>query len=375
MSSKQQGVKPAAAKQLSGKQIERRFEAFKTAVAILIALGIALLVISLVSKEPIEAIKAFAFGPLEKKTRLGNIVEMMTPLIFTGTAICVMYQANQFNMISEGAFLLAANITTYFVLSFSYLGGFGLQVGGMLVGVIVGACAASIPAALKAKWKANEVVSSIMLNYILMQIANYILYNKMKDTKAGLQASFKIPDGAQLANIVKGTRIHTGIIVALVVVVLAYIFIYKTKWGYEIRMVGANQNFARYSGINVIGVAVMAQIIGGAIAGLGGSVEQLGMYNRYIWYGKSPGYGWDGIMVGILAKNNPLYVPLAAFFLAYLRTGADVMNRVSDVPVEFINIVQAIVIMLIAAQMFMSKYKHKLIVSNAKKQLEAKGDK
>lgn len=362
-------------KQVSSKQIERRFETFKTAVAILIALAIALTVISLVSESPVEAIKAFALGPLQKKSRLGNIVEMMTPIIFTGTAICVMYQANQFNMISEGAFLLAANITAYFVITFSNVNGFGLQVGGMLVGMVVGACAAFIPAALKAKWKANEVVSSIMLNYVLLQLANYILYYKMKDTKAGLQASYKLPEQSQLANLVKGTRIHVGIIVALAVVVLAYIFIYKTKWGYEIRMVGANQNFAKYSGINVIAVAMLAQIVGGAIAGLGGSVEQLGMYNRYLWYGKSPGYGWDGIMVGILAKNNPLYVPLAAFFLAYLRTGADVMNRVSDVPVEFINIVQAIVIMLIAAQMFMSKYKHKLIVNNAKKQMEAKGDK
>ncbi|MEG1894831.1 MAG: ABC transporter permease [Oscillospiraceae bacterium] len=362
-------------KQLSNKQIERRFETFKTAVAIFIALAIALLVISLVSEAPMEAIQAFIVGPLQKKSRLGNIVEMMTPLIFTGTAICVMYQANQFNMIGEGAFLLAANMTTYFVLTFSNMNGLGLKVGGILVGVVVGACAALIPAALKAKWKANEVVSSIMLNYILLQLANYILYYQMKDTKAGLQASYKLPPQSQLTKFISGTRIHTGIIIALVVVVAAYIFIYKTKWGYEIRMVGSNENFAKYSGINVIGVAVMAQVIGGAIAGMGGSIEQLGMYNRYVWYGKSPGYGWDGIMVGILAKNNPLYVPLAAFFLAYLRIGADAMNRFSDVPVEFINIVQAIVIMLIAAQMFMSKYKHKLIVTNAKKQLEAKEDK
>ena len=87
---------------MTSKQIERRFEAFKTAVAILIAVGLALIVISFVSDAPLEAIKAFAFGPLQKKSRIGNIIELMTPLIFTGTAICVMYQANQFNMIGEG---------------------------------------------------------------------------------------------------------------------------------------------------------------------------------------------------------------------------------------------------------------------------------
>lgn len=359
-------------KPLSSKQIERRFDAFKTAVAILISLVLALAVISLVSESPLESIAAFAVGPLQSKARIGYVVEAMIPLMFTGTAICVMYQANQFNMIAEGAFLLSANLATYFVVSFSTTNGIVLKVGAILIGIIVGAVSALIPAAMKAKWKANEVVSSIMLNYVLLQISNYILYYKMKDTASGLQASYKIPDQAQIPGILKGTRIHAGLFIVIAVIIFAYVLIYKTKWGYEIRMIGANESFAKYSGINVIGVAILAQLIGGAIAGIGGVVEQLAMYNRFLWYGKQPGYGWDGVMVGILAKNNPMYVPLAAFFLAYLRIGADVMNRTSDVPVEFINIVQAIVIMLIAAQMFLSKYKHKLIVSNAKKQLESK---
>ena len=357
---------------MTSKQIERRFEVFKTVVAVLISLGIAIVVISLVSESPMEAIKAFVIGPLERQSRISNVLELMTPLIFTGTAICVMYQANQFNMVSEGAFLIGANLTTYFVVTFPNLPGFGLKAGGILVGALIGIAAAFIPAFLKVKWKANEVVSSIMMNYILLQAANYILYYKMKDTKAGVQASYLIPESAKLMKIWGNNRLHTGLIIALVIVVLAFLFIYKTKWGYEIRMVGANENFAKYSGINVLGVAMMAQLIGGAIAGIGGSVEMLGMYDRYIWYGKSPNYGWDGIMVGILAKNNPLYVPVAAFFLAYLRIGADIMNRSSNVPIEFVEVVQAIVIMLVAAKMFMSKYKHKLIVTNAKKQLEAK---
>lgn len=357
---------------MTSKQIERRFDAFKTFMAIAIALGIAFIVISFVSESPVEAIATFVTGPLQRKSRIGNILEMMTPIMFTGTAICIMYQANQFNMIGEGAFLIAANLTTWFAITHETWSGLPLQMACLLVGIVTGVAAASIPAILKVKFKANEVVSSIMMNYILLNVSNYILYYKMRDTASGQQASYKIPERAKFAKIWTGTRVHTGIFIALAVAVLMYFFIYRTKWGYAIRMVGANANFAKYSGISIVSVAMATQLIGGAIAGLGGSVEMLGMYDRFIWYGTQPGYGFDGIMVGVLAKNNPILVPLAAFFLAYMRIGADVMNRMSDVPIEFVDVVQGLIIMFVAAEMFLSKYKHKLIVNNAKKQLEAK---
>lgn len=357
---------------MTSKQIERRFDAFKTFMAIAIALGIAFIVISFVSEAPVDAIVTFITGPLQRKSRIGNILEMMTPIMFTGTAICIMYQANQFNMIGEGAFLISANLTTWFAVTHGSWSALPLQISCLLVGIVTGVVAAFIPAILKVKFKANEVVSSIMMNYILLNISNYILYYKMRDTESGLQSSFKIPEQAKFAKIWTGTRVHTGIFIALAVAVLMYFFIYRTKWGYAIRMVGANANFAKYSGISIVSVAMATQLIGGAIAGLGGSVEMLGMYDRFIWYGVQPGYGFDGIMVGVLAKNNPILVPLAAFFLAYMRIGADVMNRMSDVPIEFVDVVQGLIIMFVAAEMFLSKYKHKLIVNNAKKQLEAK---
>jgi ABC-type uncharacterized transport system permease subunit len=356
---------------MTSRQIEKRFDFFKTIIAVLIALALALLVIAFVSETPFEAIKLFVVGPLQKKFRIGNILEMMTPLMFTGTAICVMYQANQFNMIGEGAFLIAANITTWFAITHTTWAGLPLKVVCLIIGVVIGTCAAFIPAILKAKFNANEVVSSIMMNYILLKLSDYILLYVLKDVATGYQASYPLPPQAKLPKIWPGTRVHFGFILGLIVCVVMYFFIYRTKWGYEIRMVGSNQHFARYSGISVVSVAMATQLIGGAIAGLGGSTEILGLYDRFIWFGTQPGYGFDGIMVGVLAKNNPLYVPFAALFLAYMRTGADVMNRLTDVPIEFVSVVQGLIIMLVAAEMFLAKYKHKLIFNNAKKQLEA----
>ncbi|MBE6866732.1 MAG: ABC transporter permease [Ruminococcaceae bacterium] len=356
---------------MTSKQIERRFEIFKTFVAVALALGLALIVISFVSESPVEAISAFITGPFQRATRISNIIEVMTPLMFTGTAICIMYQANQFSMIGEGAFLIGANLATWFAVTHENWAGLPLITVCFIVAIISGVVVAVVPAVLKVKFRANEVVSSIMMNYVILKISDYIFYYILRDVASGQQASFPIPKQGKLLKMF-GLRMHVGVIIGLIVCVAAYVFIYRTKWGYQIRMTGANMNFAKYSGISVMGIALSTQLIGGGIAGLGGAVEILGRYDRFLWFGTQPGFGFDGVLVGVLAKNNPLLVPVAAFLLAYMRTGADVMNRVSDVPVEFVDVVQGLIILFVAAEMFMAKYKHKLIVNNAKKQLEAK---
>lgn len=356
---------------MTSKQIERRFNVLKTAVAILLALGLALIVISFVSKEPIEAITAFLIGPFKKASRMSNIVEVMTPLLFTGTAICIMYQANQFCMIGEGAFLIGANLCTWFAVTHDKWAGLPLILVCFIVAIIAGVVAAIVPAVLKVQFRANEVVSSIMMNYVLLKLSDYLFYYYFRDVSSGQQASFKIPEQIKMPKLF-GLRMHAGVFIGLAIAVLAYFFVFRTKWGYAVRMVGSNRNFAKYSGISVTSVALSTMLIGGGIAGLGGAVEILGRYDRFIWFGTQPGFGFDGVLVGVLAKNNPILVPIAAFFLAYMRTGADVMNRVSDVPIEFVDVVQGLIILFVAAEMFLAKYKHKLIVDNAKKQLEAK---
>ncbi len=356
---------------MTSKQIERRFEIFKTFVAVALALGLALIVISFVSESPAEAIAAFITGPFQRASRISNIIEVMTPLLFTGTAICVLYQANQFSMIGEGAFLIGANLATWFAVTHDNWAGVPLMLVCFAIAIVAGVVSAIVPAVLKVKFRANEVVSSIMMNYVLLKLSDYLFYYYFRDVASGQQASFPIPKQAKLPTMF-GLRMHVGVIIGLVIALVAYFFIYRTKWGYQIRMTGANQNFAKYSGISVLSVALSTQLIGGGIAGLGGAVEILGRYDRFLWFGTQPGFGFDGVLVGVLAKNNPLLVPVAAFLLAYMRTGADVMNRVSDVPVEFVDVVQGLIILFVAAEMFMAKYKHKLIVNNAKKQLEAK---
>jgi simple sugar transport system permease protein len=137
------------------------------------------------------------------------------------------------------------------------------------------------------------------------------------------------------------------------------------------RTVGANPSFARFAGLGVTKTVVIAQLIGGAIVGLGGSVEILARYDRYLWdAGQSPQYGFDGLVVAVLAHKNPALIPVGAFILAYIRIGADIVTRSTDIPAEFVSIVQGIIILLIAAEMFLSNFKKKLIFKNAKDDLK-----
>lgn len=353
---------------LTSKQIEFRFDVIRSLLAIFISLIVAFLLIFLVSNEPVEAIKQFFLGPISSKRNFGNVIELLIPLIFAGLSVSVMFQANQFNMASEGAFylggLVASIIATNIILPLGIHPFIAILFGG-LAGIIV----CSIPGILKVVFKANEIVSSLMLNYIVLYLGIYILQYYLLDEKAGYNATSRFIKTAKLSVIMKGTRIHFGIIVALILVLLVYLFIYKNKFGYNIRILGENINFAKYVGINIGSTILISQIIGGFLAGLGGSIEILGMYNRFSWV-ELPGYGFDGIIIAILAKNNPLFVPLAAFFLSYLRIGADIMARRTDVAPDFVAIVQGIIILLIAAKMFLAKYKNKKIIENSKLKLK-----
>ncbi|MGB5822938.1 MAG: ABC transporter permease [Proteocatella sp.] len=353
-------------KPVTSKEIEKQFEIIRVLGAIAISLMAAFLLISMVSAQPAEALKQFLFGPVMSMRSFGNVIELMVPLIFAGLAICVMFQCNQFNMAAEGAFFIGGLAASYIAVNFILPNGIHPALA-ILAGAVAGIIVCAIPALLKVKWGANEVVSSLMLNYIMLFLGSYILQYFMLDSNAGFPASHLLEKSAKLPVMIPKTRVHSGLILAIVLVVIVYLFIYKTKWGYAIRMVGQNENFSKYSGISVGSTIIMSQVIGGALAGMGGATEVLGMYTRFSWI-NLPGYGFDGIIIAILSKNNPKFVPLSAFFLAYLRIGADIMARRTDVAPEVVAVVQALIILLIAAKMFLNKYKHRKIVENSNKQ-------
>lgn len=347
------------------KNNQLRYEIVRTVCAIAVALVIAFIIILGVSEEPILAIQKLLIGPIDSLRHIGNIIEMAIPLVFTGLAVSVMYQAKQFNLGAEGAFFIGSVAASFIAIKIVLPMGIHPLVA-ILIGGLAGAIAGLIPGFLKAKYGATELVSSLMLNYIFLYLGLYIIKNHLRDADAGSLVSLKFQKSAQLAtSIIPKTRVHMGLFIVILMIILTYIFLYRTKWGYELRVTGENPEFAKYSGMNTFKIIIISQVVGCAIAGLGGATEILGMYSRFQW-SALPGYGWDGIIVAILARNNPLFVPLAAIFLAYLRTGADLMSRMTDVQAEFISIIQGIMILLIAAERFLAYWRQKNIFKEAK---------
>lgn len=342
------------------RKIESRFEILRTILTLFISLAIIIVIIAIVSDKPLDAVITLLTGPLTSVRRFANVIELMIPLSFTGLALTIVFTTKRYNLAANGAFYMGGMIATIIGI-FSSLPGPVTIILALLAGFICGSLIGGIPAVLSEKYKANVLVISLMLNYVVGFLVKYLFNYVVRDPNRASQESFPIPKNVNLGTIVPRTRIHYGLFIMLAVVIIAYYVFYKTKWGYTLRTVGSNERFAKYTGIEVSKVVILAQIIGTGIAGLGGSVEMLGIYSSFMW-NEAPGFGFDGVIIATLARQNPRAIPFAAFFLAYVRIGADILNRTSNVPKEIISIVQATIILLIAAQSFLSKWKEREIV-------------
>lgn len=353
------------------------FNLLRGLAAILLALAVAAIFIFISSEEPLTALKYLLLGPVVSFKATGNvfnttsfltILAAMIPTIFSGLAVCVMFSANQFNLAGEGAIMLGGFVGALLGIYLKLNTGLH-QVVCVLAGALAGGLIMLIPAVLKVKLGASEMVTSLMMNYVVMFIILHFLNFVFADRSKGATQTFPFLETAKIPEIVaNGTKLTWGFVVALIFVVIIALFMYRTKWGYAIRMIGINQSFAQYSGMQVGAVIVLSQVIGGMLSGMGGSIEVLGRFSTFLWR-ELPGYGWLGITIAILAKNNPIFVPFAAFFIAYLNKGCDLMATYSDVPSEMIDIIQAAIFLFFAAEQFLAKYRQRIVVRNAQRDL------
>ena len=351
------------------RKIEMPVQLIRILVPVGIAYAIALVTLFLISEDPVYIIQQFVLGPFSSVRRVGSIINQAIPFVFTGLCFCFMYAVNKFNLAGEGIFMFAGCMSTLVAVNLGEGLPFPLMVLILLVvGAITGIVMIAIPALLDAKFKANIVVVSLMLNSILVFLSIWVLKYQMRDPSIGAMGSYPLPDNAVLPNIFGKFRIQSGLFFAIIAVILVAILFYKMVFGYKMRVVGSNPLFAKACGINMMGTIVAAQLIGGALAGMGGTCEILGNYDRFKWTASTQ-HGFDGLMVAVLARRNPLLVPVAALLLSYIRIGANVVNSKGDIPTEFITVIQGIVILLVAAEEFMGGFKKKMIYKAAEESL------
>lgn len=353
-------------------KVEFTVELVRIITAVAIAYAVALITLFVISDEPVYIIQQFILGPFSSPRRIGSIINLAVPFTFTGLCMCFMYAVNKFNLSGEGIFMLSGCIISLVAIKIGdSLPGPVALIVLFAVGAGVGVLVSAIPAIMEAKFNANIVVASLMLNSMIVFLAIYILKYHMKDTSIGFIGSLPLPEAVKLPSMLGKMKVQTGLIFAVIAVILVAILFYKMVFGYKMRVVGSNPQFAKASGINMMGTIIGAQLIGGALAGLGGTCEVLGNYERYQWTASTQ-HGFDGLMVAVLARRNPLLVPVAALLLAYIRIGADVVNSKGDIPIEFITVIQGIVILMVAADEFMGGFKKKLIYKAAAEELAEK---
>ena len=360
------------------------FSLVRSIVAILIALGVAALLIFISAEgdtlgdkfsQTLSALRHLLVSPFLKNNgsistkNITDVLAAMIPIMFTGLATCVMFSANQFNMGAEGGIMLGAFVTALVAIYAPIPGGL-LPIVAILIGAAAVGVMMLVPSLLKVKMGVSEMVCSLMMNYVVMYFIKYTLNTHLADKSRGQIMTFPFQENAAIPQLIdNGSKLSWGFVVGIVFVVITTLFMYRTRWGYAIRMIGINQEFAKYSGMKVGGIIILAQVLGGMLAGMGGGIEMLGRYSTYAW-SSLPGYGWTGITVAILAGNNPAMVPLAAFFMAYLEKGCNMMSIYSGVPAQLIDIIQAVIFLFFAAEQFLSGYRQKLVVKSTQEELQ-----
>lgn len=269
------------------------------------------------------------------------------PLILTGLAVAWAFAAGVFNIGVEGQFLVGASAATATALAFRS-GGVLALVLALVSGAAAGALWAAIAAWLRARFAVLEVISTIMLNFVALQLLAYLVHGPLGDPKGIYPQSPSLPTATWMPRLIPNTRLHFGFVIALIACAAAWFVRTRTAAGFRLRLVGANPAAARIAGgVHVMRVTTIAFLVSGAIAGLAGAIEVTGV--TYALYESiSPGYGYTAIAVALLANLNPAGVIVSGIGFGALEAGAAAMQRDAGVPAVIVSVVEALIILLLA---------------------------
>lgn len=285
-----------------------------------------------------------AFNPI-----LESLVQA-TPYIFAGLAVAVGFRSGLFNIGVEGQLFIGAAAATYVGYSITGLPAYIHMPLAFLAGAAGGAFWAFIPGFLKAKTGGHEVINTIMMNWIAFRFTEWLLSGPMtRPGSGGLPLSPIIQDPAKIPQFFPSPiRFHAGFFIALIAAWLVWWLLFKTTWGLNLRTVGTNPRAARYAGLNTSKSIMIGMTLSGALAGMAGAVQILAV-NHSMALGLSSGYGFDSIALALIGNNHPAGVILSSLLFGTLRNGATRMMVVSAIPIDIVDVIQAIILMFVAA--------------------------
>jgi general nucleoside transport system permease protein len=317
--------------------------------AVLLALVIGAIFIAATGADPIEAYRALLNGAFGDRRSIGETFVYATPYIFGGLAFAVAARGGMFNIGVEGQLVIGG-------LACGLVGAVDLGLPrvlflplALITAAVAGAIWGAIPGVLKARTGSHEVITTIMLNYIAFRIVTYVMTSTddWLPVNPQLQATDKVEPAAKLPIILSGTRLHAGFIVAILTAVFIWYLLFRTTMGYRIRTVGLSRGAADYAGMKWGKTITIAMALSGALAGLAGAGETLGLQGRH--YSNPPGYGFTAIAVGLVGRNHPIGVILAGILFGVLRSGATEMQNQVGTSKELVQVLQGLVILSVSA--------------------------
>ncbi len=338
-------------------------------IAVISAFLIGGVIVLAIGDNPIEVYRLLISSAFGLFDALGNFtfdnwgytLFYATPLIFTGLAVALSFKCGLLNIGAEGQLYIGAFAAAWVGFTFTGLPGVILIPLTMLAAILAGALWGAIPGLLKARFGSHEVINTIMLNFIAIGLISYLTQSYYKAQGDPIMQTGLIADQAHLARfktllspfgITFPSRIplNVAFLLALLAAFLVWVFLWRTKWGYEIRAVGSNPEAAEYGGISVQKQIVLAMALSGALAGMVGVNEVMGYRYRY-YHDFSPGYGFAGIAVALLGRNHPAGVVLAAVLFGALNRGGLFVDIFTDqVSKDLVQVLQAIIILFVAME-------------------------
>ncbi|MCB9419060.1 MAG: ABC transporter permease [Ardenticatenaceae bacterium] len=361
------------------------FDSLLPLLAVLAAFAVGAVILFLQGVNPLEAYKAMIVGAFGSKNGLADTLVKATPLLLVGLGIAIAFRGGVINIGAEGQIIVGALLTTYLGLQLGdRMNGVLVIIIGLVAGALMGGIWGAIPGYLKAQLGVNEILSTVMMNQIAIQIGYYLLRGPMIDP-AELEAGTNIPHSARLPKtvdmprftdiaqslgltksgsdlnltgylkevygvLIEPTRLHSGLIFAIVMAILIYIFLWRTTIGYRIRAVGLNPHASRYAGINVKRNMVLSMTLSGLFAGLAGAVEILGLHHRMFEpVAVSAGYGFSGIVAALFGKLHPLGIIPSSILFGGLLVGGDKMQRAMQIPQVLIQAILGLVVLFVVS--------------------------
>jgi simple sugar transport system permease protein len=306
---------------------------------------------------PVEALQLFIKGSVGSKFAVSETLTRTIPLIFTGLAAAVAFRAKLWNIGAEGQLYAGACIATWLGTGLIDLSGWLMLPMLFAAGAIAGGLLLLGPTMLKNWLAVDEVVTTLLLNFIVLLFVNWLVFGPWKDPMAmGWPQAAPVVDSAVLEPLLAKTRLHWGLIVGLVAALCVWLVMRYTTWGYEIRAVGCNQKASTFVGIPVNSVIIRTALISGGLAGCAGVSELCGL-KGYLTLDLSPGFGYSGIVVAMLAALHPIGVVFSALFIAMLSIGADSMSRSLNISNYIADVATAVSLLAVLVSMLLTRYR------------------